>query len=49
MYGRAVIVPRVEVGIVVATLELKTGFEDFGRDIGGRCGKIGDKTCEMLE
>ena len=41
--GGAVVVAGVEVGVVVAALELEAGFEDFGRDVDGRGGKIGDE------
>jgi len=39
-----VIISRVEKGIVVAALELKTGLEDFGRNVDERRSKIGDES-----
>ena len=42
--GRAVIVAGLEERVVVATLELKTGFENFGGDVNKGCGKISEKT-----
>jgi len=41
--GGAVVVAGVEVGVVVAALELEAGFEDFGGDVGGGGGEVGDE------
>jgi hypothetical protein len=40
--GGTVIVAGFEVRVVEAALELETGFEDFGGDVGGCCGEIGE-------
>jgi len=41
--GGAVVVAGVEVGVVVAALELEAGFEDFGGDVGGGGSEVGDE------
>lgn len=40
VHGGAVVIAGVEVGIVVAALELETCFEDFGGNVGGCGGEI---------
>lgn len=42
--GGAVVVARVEIRVVVTALELETSFEDFGWDVNGCSGEIGNKT-----
>lgn len=39
--GGAVVVARVEVGVVVTALQLQAGFEDFRGDVCGGCGEVG--------
>jgi len=43
VYRGAVVVARVEVGIIVAALELEARFEDFRWDVYGCSGEIGDE------
>jgi hypothetical protein len=47
MHGGAVVVARVEEGVVVAALELEARFEDFGRDVYGGSGEIGDEAWDF--
>jgi hypothetical protein len=42
VYCAAVVVAGLEVGVVVAALELEAGLEDFGRDVCGCGGEVGE-------
>lgn len=44
----AVVVAGFEPGVVVAALELETGFEDFGGDVEEGGGEVGDEAWVML-
>lgn len=46
--GRFIVVSRIEEGIVVSSLELQSGLEDFGGDIDNRRCEIGEKTWSSL-
>lgn len=41
--GAAVVVAGFEPGVVVASLELEAGFEDFGGNVEEGGGEVGDK------
>lgn len=45
IHGSAVVVARMEVRIVISTLQLEASFENFGWDIDDRCSKVAKKSC----
>jgi hypothetical protein len=45
VYGAAVVVARVEVGVVVPALELQACLQNLRGDVRGRGGQIGEESC----
>lgn len=46
--GGAVVVARVEIGVIVSTLQLQSRFKHFGGNVCGRSGKVSDQTYNVL-
>jgi hypothetical protein len=46
--GGAVVVAGIKVGVVVTALQLEAGFEDFGGNVDGRGGEVGNESCRIL-
>lgn len=44
----AIVVAGVEVGVIVAALQLEPRFQDLGGDVDGRGGEVGDEACENV-